>query len=114
MKEIICIVCPKGCHLAVDETNNYAVTGNRCEKGAAYGKNELCSPVRTLTTTVQVTGGALPRCPVKTDRPIPKDKLFEAMAMLDQITLASPVKSGQIVLQNLWGTGVNIITTRSV
>ena len=28
MKELICIVCPKGCYLRVDEENGYAVTGN--------------------------------------------------------------------------------------
>ena len=41
MKEIICIVCPRGCQLTVDEANGYAVTGNGCPRGAAYGKSEL-------------------------------------------------------------------------
>ena len=38
MKEVICICCPKGCHLQVDEQNDYAVTGNGCPNGIAYGK----------------------------------------------------------------------------
>ena len=41
MKELICIVCPKGCHLKVDEENGWAVSGNSCPKGAEYGRTEL-------------------------------------------------------------------------
>ena len=51
MKELICIVCPKGCHLYVDEENNDFVTGNSCPRGAAYGQNEIRNPQRTLTST---------------------------------------------------------------
>ena len=38
MTDLICIVCPKGCHLKVDEENGYKVTGNGCPRGAAYGE----------------------------------------------------------------------------
>ena len=34
MTELICITCPKGCHLRVDEEKGFAVTGNRCPRGA--------------------------------------------------------------------------------
>ena len=77
MKELICITCPKGCHLKVDE-ETFAVTGNSCPRGAVYGANELRNPVRVVTSTVVVDGPAR-RLPVKTDRPIPKGKLFAAM-----------------------------------
>ncbi len=70
MKELICITCPKGCHLKVDE-ETFAVTGNSCPRGAVYGANELRNPVRVVTSTVVVDGPAR-RLPVKTDRPIPK------------------------------------------
>ena len=49
MKELVCIVCPKGCRLKVDEANDYAVTGNACPRGAAYGKSEIQNPTRVLT-----------------------------------------------------------------
>ena len=52
MKELICIVCPKGCHLQVDEQNDYQVFGNSCPRGAEYGKNELLHPTRVLTSIV--------------------------------------------------------------
>ena len=67
MKELVCIVCPKGCRLHVDDENGYTVTGNSCPRGAEYGKNEIQNPTRVLTSTVRLSGGAYRRCPVKTD-----------------------------------------------
>ena len=72
MKELICIVCPKGCHLKVDENDNYRVEGHGCVRGEAYGKKELTDPTRVITSTVKVTGALYARCPVKTAAPIPK------------------------------------------
>ena len=66
MTDLICIVCPKGCHLHVDEENGYAVTGNSCPRGADYGKKELVNPTRVITSTVKITGGIHNRLPVKT------------------------------------------------
>ena len=76
MKELICIVCPKGCRLRVDENDGYKVTGNTCPRGEEYGKMELTNPTRTITSTVAVRGAAHPRCPVKTTKPIPKGLIF--------------------------------------
>lgn len=71
-KTLICIVCPRGCHLEVDE--NFNVTGNFCKRGIAYAKEELTTPTRTLTSTVIIRGGVIPRLSVKTSAPIPKEK----------------------------------------
>ena len=90
MKELICIVCPKGCHLKVDENKDYAVTGNGCPRGAEYGKAELTNPTRVVTSTVRCTGGAYPRCPVKTDKPIPKALMFQIMEELNKVDVAAP------------------------
>ena len=114
MKELICIVCPKGCHLKVDEENGYAVTGNSCPRGAEYGKKELVAPTRVITSTVRVTGGLYPRCPVKTDAPIPKELIFKAMALLDGVELTAPVRVGQVVVENVLGTGVNFVSARNL
>ena len=51
MTNLICIVCPKGCHLAVDEDNNYEVTGFGCARGVDYGKKELQSPKQSSSRT---------------------------------------------------------------
>lgn len=114
MKELICIVCPKGCHLKVDEENGYAVTGNGCPRGAEYGKVELTNPTRVVTSTVAVEGGAHPRCPVKTNKPIPKGKILEAMASLDGLVLQAPVALGQVVVRDVCGTGADFVATRTL
>ena len=114
MKELICIVCPKGCHLTVDEENGYAVSGNNCPRGEEYGKNEVIAPKRTITSTVKVSGGLYPRLPVKTDKPIPKELIFEAMKLLDAVELTAPVKVGDVVIENVLGTGANFIATRNM
>lgn len=114
MKELICIVCPKGCHLKVDEARDYAVTGNSCPRGAEYGRAELTHPTRVVTSTVRCKGGAYPRCPVKTSGPIPKSEIFAAVALLDGVTLTAPVQVGQVVVENVCGTGVDFVATRSM
>lgn len=114
MTHLICITCPKGCHLSVDEENDYAVTGNACPRGAVYGKNELQHPVRVITSTVQITGAAVPRLPVKTDRPLPKEKMFDCMHLLDGITVKAPVTVGQVLAENILGTRVNLVATKSL
>lgn len=114
MKELICIVCPNGCHLRVDEENGCAVTGNQCARGADYGRTELQHPTRVLTSTVKVAGGVHRRIPVKTDKPIPKGLMFKAMRCLDGVELAAPVAAGQVVLPDLLGTGANVVATRAM
>ena len=114
MTELICIVCPQGCHLKVDEDNGFAVTGNGCPRGAEYGKVELTAPTRTVTSTVRCEGGVHPRCPVKTDRPVPKGSVFSVMEALEGISLAAPVRVGQMVIENVCGTGANVVATRDL
>ncbi len=114
MTELICIVCPKGCHLKVDEAQNYKVTGNGCERGIAYGQKELTNPTRVLTSTVKIAGAVTPRLPVKTDRDIPKQTLLRAMEELSRITVNAPVHLGDVVLRNLLGLGVNLIATKTM
>ena len=114
MKNLICIVCPKGCHLQVDEDNGCAVTGNSCPRGAEYGKTELLHPTRVLTSTVRVDGGLHRRLPVKTTAPIPKELLFQAMEAFNGVTLTAPVTVGQVVIANLLGTGVDVVAPREM
>lgn len=114
VEELICIVCPTGCHLKVDKKNGYQVTGNTCPRGEEYGKIELTNPTRVITSTVRCAGGAHPRCPVKTDRPIPKGLIAQVMDALDGVELHSPVQAGTVVVPNVCGTGANFVTTRDL
>ena len=112
MKELICIVCPNGCHLQVDEENGFRVTGSACPRGEEYGRNELLHPVRVLTGTVRHHGAELPRCPVRTNGAIPKEKLLEAAQALCSVDVTAPVRRGDVVLADVCGTGVDVVAAR--
>lgn len=114
MKELICICCPRGCHLHVDESNDYAVTGNTCPRGAVYGREECLAPTRIVTSTVAVSGAEYPRCPVKTAAPVPKKKIFEVMRTLDGITFPAPIQLGQVMVSDAANTGVDVVATRAL
>lgn len=114
MKEFICTVCPRGCHLSVDENNGYAVSGNSCPRGEQYGKNEAINPVRTLTSTVRIEGAKLKRCPVRTSAAIPKRLLFDAMNQVNAVQIVSPVHRGEVIIKDILGTGVDLIATRDM
>lgn len=110
-KELTCIGCPMGCRLTAVLTEQGAfvsISGNTCKIGAQYGQAECTDPRRILTTTVLCDDGGL--VSVKTDRAIPKDKLFEAMQMLNRVTVKLPVKMGDVLLENVFGSC--IVATR--
>jgi CxxC motif-containing protein len=114
-KQLICIVCPVGCRLAVTGTlEDPAVSGGLCKRGLAYARDELTNPVRMVCTTVKITGGIHPVLPVKTDKPIPDKYKFEAVKAVNGITLTSPVKMGDVILADLFGTGVNMVAERDM
>jgi CxxC motif-containing protein len=113
MKELICIVCPKGCHLCVEE-DPLTVSGQSCDKGREYAITEMTHPTRVITSTVCVEGGDHVTCPVKTNVPIPKGLIFEAMRTLDDLVLPAPIALGQVVVENICGSGADFIATRAV
>jgi len=114
MKKLICILCPRGCRLSIDEENDYKVTGNGCLRGAQYGKKEITAPSRTVTSAVKIINALHCRCPVKTDREIPKQLVFDAVRLLDDVQLHAPVKCGDIIACNIFNTGVNFIVTKDM
>ncbi|MCL1998377.1 MAG: DUF1667 domain-containing protein [Turicibacter sp.] len=114
MTKLICIVCPKGCHLQVDVGDTIVVTGHACNRGVEYGKNELKNPVRVITSTVRIENAIYRRIPVKTASPIPKPLIRKAMLLLDKISLAAPVEVGQIVVEDICGTGIPFVASRSM
>ena len=106
MKEFICIVCPKGCRLQVDDEGN--VTGNTCIRGEKYGKQEAVDPKRTLTSTVKINSKLVRRLPVITTGDVPKAKVQEIVRYLDNIEVSAPIKVKDIVVENVMGLGVDI------
>ena len=113
IKEMVCIVCPMGCHLKID-TESLNVTGNTCPRGPVYAKEELTAPKRVITSTVRIVGGGHNRLPVKTDMNIPKELNFECMKLLNNIEVKSPIKHGEIIIENVLGTGANIVACRDM
>lgn len=113
MTELICIVCPKGCHLRVDEKTG-AVTGNSCEKGAEYGRKEVTNPTRVVTSTVRVQSKIYRRLPVKTNGDIPKAMIFDAVRLLDAVDVKTPVRIGDAIVKDVLGTGVSFVATKNI
>ena len=108
-RTLTCIVCPMGCTIDVEFENGEvtSVCGNTCPRGAEYAKNECISPVRTITSTVKCVGGGV--VPVKTDRPIPKDKIFECMKIINTAVAPLPIFAGDVIIKDVFGS--NIIAT---
>jgi CxxC motif-containing protein len=117
-KDLVCIVCPLGCRLTIqkDDTtpDGYVVEGNNCKRGAEYALKEMTNPTRVLTTTVVIDHALIPRLPVRSDAPVPKELLFKCMQEINRVRVSAPVQSGAILIQNILGTGVNIIASRSM
>lgn len=114
-RNLTCIGCPLGCSITVTiENSEMSVTGNTCKRGDDYARKEVTNPTRIVTSTVPVLGGEIAMLPVKTRTDVPKEKIFECVRALQQITVHAPVKTGDVVLHNVAGTGVDIIATKSV
>lgn len=113
MKNIICTLCPKGCHLSVD-LENMTVSGNNCPRGVKYGISELTAPMRTLTSTVKIDGAICRRCPVRSSADVPRESVTEIMKLLDTVQLTAPVSLGDVIFENVLGTGADIIVTRNL
>ena len=113
-KEMICVSCPIGCMMTVelnDKNEVVSVKGNTCKRGERYAIDECTNPVRMLTTTIKVSGGALPVIPVKTSKPIPKGKMFDCMQVINNEVVDAPVKMGDVLICNVCDTGVDIVAT---
>lgn len=115
-REMICINCPMGCHLTVDDSdkNNIKVTGNTCPRGITYAINEVTAPKRMVTGSVVVLGGTIPMASVKTRDAIPKELIFDSLEALKSVKLNAPVHIGDVVIKNVCGCGVDIIATKNI
>ncbi len=113
---LTCINCPLGCTVTVELENGevQSVTGNTCPRGDAYARKEVTNPTRIVTSTVIVDGGAKPRTSVKTANDIPKSKIFDVMKDINEVRVTAPVHIGDVVIEDVAGTGVPVVVTRNV
>ncbi|MCK4641772.1 MAG: DUF1667 domain-containing protein [Candidatus Marinimicrobia bacterium] len=117
-KEIICTACPIGCRLTIyrDEAseNGFQVEGSTCKRGISYAIAEITDPRRILTSTVRVINSTYKRLPVRTGEAIPKDKIFQCMDEINRIEIKCPVKMGDVLIENIAETGINLISSRNL
>ena len=111
-RDFICIVCPKGCHIHVDDEGN--ISGYTCVRGLNYVKQEMVNPTRTLTTTVKVDSDNISVCPVRSTAPLPKDRIFDAMEEISKISVELPISMHQVIIKDIFGTGVDIVASKEI
>jgi len=114
-RKLVCILCPIGCRLEISGTvEDLKVAGNTCKRGITYAHDEITNPVRTVCSTVKINGGIHTVIPVKTNKPIPEKYKLEVIKAINNIVLTSPVKMGDIIIPDLFGTGVSIVAERDM
>ncbi len=112
MKELVCIVCPNGCTLHIDtDGDDIKVSGQKCKKGLQFAQSELKDPLRTVCTTVKTAFADCPVLPVRTDKEVPKSKIFEIMQYVNGFVLCERIGIGETVIKNICGTDADMIAT---
>jgi CxxC motif-containing protein len=115
IKVIRCIVCPTGCEIQAKQgAKGVEFTGYTCQRGLEYAQQEFYEPKRILTSTIRVENGFLPLVPVRTDKPILKDKLNQALDVIAKTKIKAPIKMGDILIANILGFEANIIASRDL
>ena len=112
-KIITCTVCPMGCQITVvgEGETIESVSGYTCRRGEQYARNEFVHPVRILTSTVRTGDPKTPVIPVRSEKPVPKELLFNCMQEINKVTVALPVSMHEVIIPDICGTGINIIAT---
>ena len=112
IRELTCIVCPVGCCIRAEIIDGRVVSieGNTCPRGKVYAENECTNPMRTLTTTVKCADGTV--VPVKTSKPIPKDKIFDAMEIINKAVSVLPISVGDVIIENVFGSNIIAVANR--
>ena len=112
-KELTCINCPMGCSLkATIDGDKITVKGNNCINGEKYAISELTDPKRIVTSIIRTDKNNYVSC--KTDKPVPKDMVFDVVKEIKKITVIEPVKIKDILIKNVCGLDVNIIATKNI
>lgn len=108
--DITCIMCPMGCSLSVEETGGaITVSGNGCPRGEKYGRAEYAHPERVVTTLLKGTYGGV--VSVKTDRPIPKEKIADLLSWAASYRLDHSVMTGDVIAESPADCGALIVAT---
>ena len=115
-KTVICTTCPSGCEMEANFTNetDLTVTGNRCKRGEAYCFNECFDPKRTFTASVRIEGAGRAMMPVRSKEAVSKALLMKCAEEVHNVVLKAPVKSRDVVIKNIAGSGVDVIAATTL
>ena len=116
MKELVCIVCPRGCTIRAGKNSDgtFDITGNTCRRGYDFAVSELTAPMRTVCSTV---GTVFPDCPVvhvRVSREIPRDRIFDVMGEINRVTVRQRLGRGDAVIKDVLGLGADVIITSDI
>ena len=113
---LICTACPQGCTLTavIENGEVIEVRGYNCKKGIDYGVAEMTNPRRMVATTVKVNNGFHPLLPVYTERPVPKPLIAQILDEIRKVEVTAPVKMKSVIVENVLGTGVNVLASRDM
>ena len=105
-RKLTCIICPLGCALTVETEGKkvISVTGNTCPRGKKYAESECTNSQRTVTSTVKCADGSL--VSVKTDTPIPKEKMTECMSLINKTVATLPIAIGDVIIEDVFGSRI--------
>ena len=111
-----CIICPKSCSITLtDDSGNLTCEGNECKRGAEYAQNEYLHPMRTLTSTVKVSGIAgHNRLGVIGTQAVPREMLRDCLQEVYKVTVCPPIKAGDVVLANVLDTGCDVVAAMTL
>lgn len=114
--QVTCICCPLGCAISVDIAADGSAAyrkGASCARGREYAVAEATAPVRSVATIVNVPGCGEPLS-VKTAEPIPKGLVSDAVRTIKAVRVELPVRTGDVILPDVCGTGVPAVATKSL
>lgn len=116
LKNYTCIICPNGCDISLEIKDGkiLLMNGATCKRGQEYVEQELTNPHRNIATSILLEGGVLPLVSVRLSRPIPKEKIFDVMAVIKRTCLTAPVYAGQVAIANVLELGSDVIVTKNV
>ncbi len=110
MNSFVCIKCPIGCSLNIE---NGKISGARCPKGIEFAKLEQVVKMRSFTSSVK-TNIADVFIPVKATSYIPLKDFSKVLKIINSIKVNLPIHMGDIIYKDILGLKVDIIATRTI
>ena len=115
-KEVTCAGCSVGCTVKVtmEEGKILEIKGNNCHRGEQYARTKVSKSSRIVTSTVEVNSGRLSSVPCMTKGDVPEELVNKVLEELKDVVVEAPISYGDILVENIAGTGINIVATKTI